>query len=422
MDRNKKNVVQDVIPSGRRSIRRVPARQEEPSVRINRVRSIPPRPRKRRLPGAIVSFLVIFLGIAVIAVALSLLYSKASVTITPKTAKFDVKGTFTAKKGSGSPLAYDVITLSDSAQQSIPATDGPLVQTKAKGTVYLYNAQKVQQKIVAGTRLSNSKGLVYRTVATVTIPAGGSSPGSVSIGVLADQAGSQYDMQLGTADPNLKVVAYKGGDKYTTVYGKIKTSIEGGFSGNKKVISPAVREATIESLKETLETKLVSQLKAKVPRDSVMYESAYSIEYETPEPVSGDKDTAIISAKGIAYGVTLKRDPLFKSIVGKELDNFAAPTYRVDKLEDLAFTIVNAKDFSPKKGTPLIFNLKGPILVVGTFSEEDLKNELKGTYLKQSNSVFAHYPSIANAYALITPFWMRSFPNSPDKIGIEIKN
>jgi hypothetical protein len=59
---------------------------------------------------------------------------------------------------------------------------------------------------------------------------------------------------------------------------------------------------------------------------------------------------------------------------------------------------------------------------VGTFSEEQLKNELKGTYLKQSNTIFARYPAIANAYALITPFWMRSFPNSPENIHIEIKD
>ena len=425
MEKSRKNIVQDVIPSnvGRenRTIRRVPVRPRIVPGRI--YQQVPPRaPRRRsRFSGIIVSFLIIFAGIVVIAVALSLLYSKASVTITPKVANFDVKGTFTAKKEVGSALMYEVITVSDSAQQTISATDGPLIQTKAKGTAFLYNEQKVQQKIVAGTRLSNSSGLVYRTTTTITIPAMGSAKGSVSVGIIADQAGAQYNMTLNVADTNLKVVAYKGGEKYAVVYGKLKTDLVGGFSGVKKIISPAAQKAAVETLEESLKDKLVAKAEKLVSKDQIFYDNAYTIEYETTEPASSDKNTAVISVKGNIYGVVFKKDSLLKSVAGKELEKFASPSYRVDKMEDLTFSIINAKDFSPKKGTSLIFSLKGPIIIVGTFSEEALKNELKGTYLKESNVIFARYPAISNAYALITPFWMRSFPNSAEKIKLEMK-
>ncbi len=426
MEKGRKNIVQDVIPSEERTIRRIPVRPAETPVRMSRVRAIPPPARlpvrRSRFSGIVVSFLVVFFGIAVIAVALSLLYSKASVTITPKTANFDVKGTFTAKKEPGYPLAYDVTTSSETAQQTINAADGPLIQTKAKGTVYLYNEQKVPQKIVAGTRLSNASGKIYRTTSTVTIPAMGSARGAISVGVIADQAGAQYNMSLNDTDISFKVVAYKGGEKYSVVYGKLKTAVSGGFSGSKKVISPAAQSAAVESLKESLKTKLVSRAKEQVPKDHIFYDNAYTIEYDIPEPAASDKNTAVILVKGTINAVTFKKDALLKAVAGKELDKFAAPTYRVDMMEDLSFFIINAKDFSPKKGIPLIFSLKGPITIVGTFSEAALKNELKGTYLKQSNAIFSRYPAIANAYALITPFWMRSFPNSPEKISIEIKD
>lgn len=42
--------------------------------------------------------------------------------------------------------------------------------------------------------------------------------------------------------------------------------------------------------------------------------------------------------------------------------------------------------------------------LTGTISEKKLKEELKGIKLKDSSAIFAKYPSIANAYALITPF------------------
>ena len=402
-------------------------------VPIRRIHSsIPPQRnpnnKKRNFSGILVAFVVIFIGVAIIAMALSLLYSKAVVTITPKIANFNVSGPFTAQKNAVSPaLPYELIISSDTSSQTIQAIDGPLIETKAKGTVVLYNERTVQQKIVAGTRFSNSKGLIYRAISTVVIPPmkvvkGQNVFGTVSVGVMADKSGDAYNMSLADNSILLNIVAYKGSDKYTTIYGKLKTNISGGFSGKKKIISKETEKSTIQSLEQSLESNLSAKLKTLIPKGYLFYNDAYSIEYEILNPISKDKETAEISIRGTVYGVIFKKDSFIKFIAKRELDKFPSPTYEVRGMEALAFSIANEKDFSAKKGNSLAFNLKGPITIVGIFGEDALKNELKGTYLKQSNTIFAHYTAIANAYALITPFWMRSFPNSPDKISIEIKN
>ena len=239
---------------------------------------------------------------------------------------------------------------------------------------------------------------------------------------MEDKAGIKYDKPLGKTGEIFKIVAYKGGPKYETVYAKQKTSIAGGFSGTKKIISADLKKKTVDEMKEELKLNLIEKAKAKVLEGNIMYKNAYSIYYETPEPVSKDKDTAIITVKASLYGAVFKKDALIKHIAKRELDKFPSPTYEIKMIEDLDFSLINSKDFSAKKGTSLIFSLKGPVTIVGTFSEDTLKKELKGTYLRESNTVFARYPAIANAYALITPFWMRSFPNSIDKINVEIKN
>lgn len=422
MDRK---VVQDIVPSYRRSVTAIPLKR----ISSNRPVRLPPLKKKRRIPSVLITFIVVFVGITIIAVALSLLYSKAVVTITHKVAHFDISGTFTAKKDSDvassslPSLSYQAIMSTESMTQTIPAVDGPLINTKSKGTITLYNEQSIQQKILAGTRISNTDALIYRTSATIVIPAkksGSVSPGSVIVAILADQAGAEYNMTL-NGDSVFKVVAYKGGPKYATVYGKLKTDISGGFSGNKKVISPEVKKATIQTLKDALATKLFDEAKIKVPKDSILYDKAYTIEYETPEPISKGPQNAEITVKGTLYGAAFKRTSFIKSIAVKALDKFPAPVYDIRGMEDLKFTLINTKDFSAKKGTPLIFTLKGPITLTATFSETGLIDELKGTHLNDSNTIFAHYPAIANAYALITPFWMRSFPNSPNNIRIEIK-
>ena len=329
-----KRIVQDIVASSRRTLRRVPPHHievvEEDGEEQVPFRSPSLRPR-RKISSLIVTFVVVFVCIAVIAVALSLLYSKAAVTITPKTAHFNVSTTVTAKKSDGSMFGYEVVSATETETQIIPAVDGPLVETKAKGTVTLYNEQEVQQKIVAGTRLSNADGLVYRTTATVVIPQAkaAKTPGSIAVAVLADKAGASYNMAL-NGGGDFKFVAYKGGPKYTTVYGKLKTSLTGGFSGSKKTISPEVQKVAIQNLKDSLAVKLVEDAKSLVSRDSIMYENAYTIDYEVSEPVSKDAQTADISVKGTLSGAKFKKTDLLKSIAGKELDKFSAPTYRIE--------------------------------------------------------------------------------------------
>lgn len=445
MDRK---IVQDIVPSNRRTIRNIAPRrlsveeedgvEEVPirrtpassSIARSQARLTPPPPRrplkisppgKRRFPSILLTFLIIFISIAVIAVALSLLYSKAAVTITPKTANIDINGTFTAKSIGDGGLIYETITVTSTVNQIVPATDGPTISIKAKGTATLYNEQPAQQKLVAGTRLSNVDGEVYRTTATIVIPAAKpGAPGKIDAVILADQAGAEYNMPL-TGPTDFKIVAYKGTPKYETVYAKLKTAVTGGFAGTKKTIAPEVQKVAVTSLKESLTTKLLAEVKKKISKESVLFTGAYTIEYETPEPVSKSAENAEISVRGTISAAAFKKTTLLKSIAAKELDKFPAPTYDIRGIENLKFTLINSKDFSPRKATPLIFSLKGPVTLVGTFSDIALKNELKGTYLKDSNTIFARYPSIANAYALITPFWMRSFPNSADKIILEIK-
>jgi hypothetical protein len=459
-----KKRVQDIVPTNKRTIRNVPTkkhvpveeeegeelvpiRRAPPSISISRSQTRfeqtpPPRrmstperiertekvspPGKRRFGGILLTFGIIFVGIAIIAVALSLLYSKAAVTITPKTAEIDINGTFTAKKqgdasATSGSLVYETATTTLSVSQLVPATEGPLIETKAKGTVTFYNEQTVQQKLVPGTRIANADGDIYRTSATIVIPAGkAGAPGTITTAVVADQAGAEYNMPL-TGSTAFTVVAYKGTPKFETVYAKLKTAITGGFSGKKTTINADVQKAAVTSLKESLTTKLIDTVKTQIPKDAVLYPGAYVIDYETPDPVSKGAEGAEVTVKGTLSAAYFKKTTLIKSIAAKDLDKFPAPTYNINGLEDMKFSVVNSKDFSPRKATPLIFTLKGPVNLVGTFSETALKDELKGTYLKDSNAIFAKYPSIANAYALITPFWMRSFPNSADKIIIEIK-
>ena len=440
-----KKVVQDIVPSARRSIRNIPLEHEEENQPKTSRRRKPVReeseaeaeekviepvfvtrrpPKKRKGAGKyFVSFLVVFVGIAIIGIALSLSYSKAVVTITPKVAHFDVNGTFTAKKNpTGSELGYEVVTVSDELHEVLPATTGATVQVKAKGTAILYNNYgATAQTIVAGTRLSNSNGLIYRTLTTVSIPGKKTAPGSIEVGIVADQAGANYNAALSDLKGDFKVVAYKGTPKYDGFYARLKTELAGGFSGNRMVIDSGTQKETVAAMQASLKQSLFAKLRNSIPPGFILYEGAYTVEYVNQEPVMKADNSADVGVKGTAYAAIFDGGGLIRFIAGKEIQKFPSDTYSVEGDADLSFNISNAKDFSAKSGTPMIFTLKGPLSITGTFSESKLKDELKGIELKASNAVFGKYTAISNAYALITPFWMRSFPNSSEKIILEYK-
>lgn len=447
-----KKVVQDIVPNGKRSIRNIPVKRpkinerlvreiEEDEVVIEKPKKArplnvdsrvdlrmvesatrPPRkpPAKRKSPWKVILyFALVIVCIGLIGTALSLLYTKGIVRVTPIVQNLNVDGTLTVKKDApAEQLRYEVVTVSADAKKTVVATDGPAVQTKAKGTATLFNTTAAAQKLVAGTRLSNPAGLVFRTTTTVTIPA----KGSISVGIIADQAGENYNMKLTDLAGDFKIVAYQGTSKYTTMYGRLKTDVTGGFSGTKKIISAEAQKTAELELQAELKSELLAQIYPIVPKGYVLFDNAYTIEYSTSTPSSATAGTADISMRGTINGIIFNSTKLLESVAAKELRTFPTQTYSIKGFEDLKFTISNSKDFSIKKATPLTFTLKGPVTLTGTFSEEKLKNDLKGISLKDSNAVFRTYSAISNAYATITPFWMRSFPNSIEHIRIEYKS
>ncbi|MDO8430539.1 MAG: hypothetical protein Q7S72_00925, partial [Candidatus Taylorbacteria bacterium] len=246
--------------------------------------------------------------------------------------------------------------------------------------------------------------------------------GSITVNIVADLPGENYNATVAEQKENLKIPAYKGTPKYSGFYAKFKTDITGGFSGNKMVINNDAKNIKIKAMQDVLQEQLIAKLKKDVPVDSILYDGSYTIEFITLEPVMKNNAEAELTIKGSAYGAIFGSDGLIKYIAGKEIKKFPSDTYVIDKDRALDFKISNIKDFSAKKGTPMIFTLKGPVSITGTFSESALKEELQGIELEESSAVFAKYPGIANAYALITPFWLRSFPDSVNKISIEYKH
>lgn len=370
--------------------------------------------------------------VAVVGYVASVYFSSASFTIVSKVVPVTVNGTYISQSTPGKGvLTYELAIAKGDMVMTVPATDGPKISTSAKGRITLYNTYSTQpQRLIAGTRLADDTGRIYRLASSLVIPGYTTSasstvvPGSISASVVADQPGQSYNITKSDPVSDFKIVAYKGSSKYESIYGRLAADIAGGFVGAKKTISPAVLASTTADLQSRIVTDLLNRLKASIPAGYLMYPKAYVATFGTPVIGGTDPKTATVALQGTVYGILFKRSELVVRVAGDQavavFDDFA---YETPGLDSLDFSIANTKDFSPEKKNTLIVKLKGDITLVGTIPVDALKQKLAGLSLTETSSVLRSYKpviEIDKSSGSITPPWSK-VPDDVDRITVEVQ-
>src|ERR1035437_4770990 len=392
--------------------------------------------------------LIAIASICLIIIGFSIAWVRATATIVvvPKTQDFSLLTMpFTAFKDATSTdaLSYEVIDIKDEQHILAPATSGPSVQVKAKGTVIIYNDFSPQPiKIVQGTRLSNTVGKIYLTTTTLTVPGyttatlkngiKGKVAGSSSVVVVASAAGPDYNIDPTDLTGDFKVVAYKGTPKFDDIYGRLNltTSISGGFIGQKQIIATSTLAQGYALAEKTVQESLVTKAKASIPAGYILFDGAYSVDYTTLSPSASSSTIQNASSADIGvtahfHGILFKKHELSQAIARtKKIDInafFSDGQYNEKNMESLMFNITNQKTFSFTNGAPISFALSGSFRAVGFLDSSDLVKRILGKDRPQSKVIFDGYGSISEIHATISPFWRFTFPDSPNKITVTQK-
>lgn len=448
-----KKIVQDIVPSKRRSIRDVvlnkddePVRKNSPHtaafraergirvpVHLEHAVASPSSTSKKEIRGGkkkktIKNRTWLLIGAAlvccvVIVYAASIFLARASVSISLRSQNVPVGGTFTAAQNAESPnLAFQVISTTTTAHVSVPASPGAVVNTYATGMAILINASSPStQKIIAGTRLLNDQGLVYKTVSTVVIPAATSkSSGTVAVKVIADAPGPSYNFSLTSLKGDLSIVAWQGTAKAKIFYGRMTSDVTGGSSGTKMTVGSATLATTAATLTSNLSLSAPQVLESLVPTGYIMYPKAISVVLSSTTVSSIGSTTANISMSAMVTGIIFKESDLENTLAKNQIAQFPADNYSVNGLGSLVFAPLAGQTFSTKT-TSVKFTLSGAINIVGVIDANNIKSQLEGKPISASNSVFSQYSSvIQSAQVSIVPFWIRTIPSSPKRISVAI--
>ncbi|MEY2664445.1 MAG: hypothetical protein RIT04_253 [Candidatus Parcubacteria bacterium] len=454
---SEKKMPQDMVPNNRRSIRDIKVKltpmDEKPLPRAKVTVKPPPEVRAARRASSstasgsvskkrhesnrtkmVLMFGILILCIGIILAAISLIFSSGTVVVKPKVISLAVNTSVSARPNAANTsggLSYEVITATKDMYATIPSVPGPAILKKATGTVTLYNKYSATpQKIVAGTRLSNTKGLIYRTQTAVTIPAmrgTGSKAvaGSVDVKVIADQAGANYNATLTDLTGDFKIVAYKGTTKYTTIFARSKTDLVGGYSGVSTVPDKTALATTQKGLSQTLKAQLLADSKTLIPKGYVSYNAADQISYTMIDPVAKGTSSASVGVKATYSTYIFKSVDLVNTFAKDQVAQFPSGGFTIEGLDALNVQIASstaAAGLSASSSKPISFGLKGDIRLVGIVPVDKLKQELVGIALSDTAGVIKRYSTIASAYAKISPVWMRSMPDSPERITVEIQS
>ncbi len=412
-----------VLPSTSRTIRRIPISRKQIEEDEKVVEEYV-APRRTRVPRdyeepkgsstftKIVMVAVVLISIVVIAGAISLVYSKGTLTIEPKSLNTSINVNFTATPN-GDGLKYSTITASETTMEVVTASPGTFYQSKAKGSVFIVSTAPDNQELVINTRLQSASGKIYRLQKGVIVPAGK----RVSVAVQADEAGVESNLSKALAG-NLTIPGFKGSKKFDQFHAELETDLTGGFSGNRNVIDEKIYKETKDRLTAAATDQVRAKLKSQVDPNSTSYESLIAMAIEELPQVSKGTNQSQISIKATAMAYVFDTNSLIKTLGAGEVKKLGTDSFTAKGLSSI--TMAPKAPIKYGMTGPITINAAGSIVLVGDIPVEQVKESVVGVAVEDINTILQKYDSIAKASVRVSPFWKKSFPSSPNRVTVEV--
>ena len=377
------------------------------------------RQRNGRTPKYRIYILAI-ISVVFLLFALSLLFSKAKITLIPRTLTIDIKDDITASKDiSTDSLPFDLVVLNGEEEKIIQGGEMKDVSESAKGSVIIYNSfSSANQALAIDTRLEGSNGKIYKTTKKVVVPGilSDGKPGSVEVSIYAGEAGASYD----SGPIDFSLVGFKGTPKYAKIYARSKGNITGGFQGKSLVVSDLEKTSALSEIKSKLEVKLSSKIKEQIPSGFVLFDDAVVLDIKDNNIVytPNDDGTVTVKVNGTIYGFLFSVEKLTQKLAQDSIENYDDSIVYVQNFKDLVFTLKDKNSITLPSVKSISFNITGSPNFVWQINTEMLAQEIFGKSKKEFNSILESYSNIASTNLMLRPFWKKSFPENPRDIEI----
>lgn len=308
-------------------------------------------------------------------------------------------------------LSYDVLGASSS------------VGKKAHGKVVIYNEfNSSPQTLVATTRLESSDGKIFRIVKNVVVPGtttvgAETKPGAIEAEVVADKAGSEFNI----APASFTVPGFKDSPKYAKFYAKSSESFIGGSSeggSTPGVVSKddidRAKQATEKAVRESIAKNLANELK----EGEILLEQAEKVSItKTGTNVKiGDMTDkfeygATASIRAFVFLEKDIRDIIKNSIASQ--DKLKNTNWDVSKLEYGA----SVADFEKNM---LELKIHSEIKIVPIIDTNKIKKDILGKKDDELGLILKNYTTIKSVNVEFQPTIVSRIPQYSSRVKVEV--
>lgn len=404
-----------------RNIQITPGRRPRIGAEDTRESGMPPVRRETSryiLWGGVVLALLVLGVIALIA------FRPTKVTVLPRshsvlldeTARFIA---YPAGEAAAGILSYTVEVSTFEDSEIMPAQGIERVEDRASGTITVYNEySSAPVKLLKNTRFETPQGLIFKVPAEVVVPGKkGAVAGQISVTVIADKAGEQYNVapvEKFTL-PGLRSTP----SMYAKVYARSTSAMTGGFAGERPAASPAALEAAQTKIRNSLEGKARAAATENTDETTFAFFGLARITFENLPPTT-EKDNKVRIRTRARMELPLFPADRFAYVIGESVSAEA---------ESGAIVLVPGQGFSAQPvGTlgdnfatsPLNFTLRGTARLVWKIDAGELAKALAGRDEAAFQTIVEDFPGIEEAHARIEPFWKNTFPTDPSDIKVKV--
>lgn len=406
---------------GVRSIRNIaPSRTRGRLGDIREMPPVPPSARPRRSRWWV--WLIALFGVIVLALMGIFAFRDTVITVIPRshTVAFDQTARFTAypeATAASGTLPYRVITADYEDSETLQTQGSQHVETKASGSITVFNSYSADPvKLVKNTRFSTPNGLIFRAPADITVPGKrGTTPGQVSVTVVADAAGEQYNV---AATDKFTLPGLKSNpDMYSGVYAKSSAAMTGGFAGDQ----PAAEPGALEAARAAIRTRLQSSAAEAVQQpDMIAFPEISRITFQSLPSVSESANTTRIRERAHVEIVAFPK-AAFAQLVAQSVSADAQDS-SVELVPGANYAARLESATSSNWGAdPINFTMAGQAQLVWNVDGQALAQALAGRDESAFQTVVTGFSGIQEAHARIEPFWKSSFPTEVSKIQVTVE-
>ncbi|MFA5777411.1 MAG: hypothetical protein WC906_03160 [Parcubacteria group bacterium] len=293
---------------------------------------------------------------------------------------------------------------------------------KAKGKITVYNNYSEEpQQLIATTRFLSTDGKLFRIAKSITVPGmKDSNPGSVETDVIADQSGSEYNIEAS----DFKIPGFEGTPKYNKFYAKSSAVMSGGGSSESSGIA-VVSQNDLDGAKKESEAKIKDQLKQEV-KDEIGPNDVFLLE---ASEINISESSATARVNEVANSFDYKAKGKIKAIVFSEEDfkklaggiyNKANPDKTISDLSLLKISYgASSAEFDSG-----ILSIKAnvEVFVESNIDWDDFRKEILGKSDDQIKEILNDYPQIEKINIDFWPSFMsQKIPQYEKRVVIDVE-